>query len=385
MAQGTSKLTAQASTTEVKVQAAKGRPMLTWVGKRPLTRVPAYPAQHIETFDPTGALVKPLSQPEVWKDWPSGYPRGGLLFHGDNKEVLAHLLANGFRRKVKLIYIDPPFDSGADYVRGVTLRGVSGTTKIEGEGYALGEQIQYTDIWANDNYLQFIYERLLLLKEILSEDGFIFLHVNHERSAFLRLLMEEVFGPENYRDTFIVEKSMGKNYYEGGEAKTINSSYDCVLLFSKDPEAKIKTPTYRLEPDVVTYISETYFKKLSRYGEKLENAEQDAGGQYYWGPFDAPGVRQYLSYDLLGHKPTSGRHWAWTEDRAKAAVERYRVGELLKQTIKDPKELGARMRDLAAQGVVFNPNGGRPRGKVYIAGERMISDIWADTGVNDRS
>ena len=136
---------------------------------------------------------------------------------------------------------------------------------------------------------------------------------------------------------------------------------------------------------MVTYISETYFKKLSRYGEKLENAEQDAGGQYYWGPFDAPGVRQYLSYDLLGHKPTSGRHWAWTEDRAKAAVERYRVGELLKQTIKDPKELGARMRDLAAQGVVFNPNGGRPRGKVYIAGERMISDIWADTGVNDRS
>ena len=51
-----------------------------------------------------------------WEDWPSGIPQTGLLFHGDNKDVLAYLLANGFRGKVKLIYIDPPFDSGADYM-----------------------------------------------------------------------------------------------------------------------------------------------------------------------------------------------------------------------------------------------------------------------------
>lgn len=65
----------------------------------------------------------------------------------------------------------PPFDSGADYVRRVRLRGATGSTQIEGEGYTLGEQIQYTDIWANDNYLQFMYERLLLLRELLAEDG----------------------------------------------------------------------------------------------------------------------------------------------------------------------------------------------------------------------
>jgi hypothetical protein len=60
--------------------------------------------------------------------------QGGLLYHGDNKEVLAHLLANGFRGQVKLIYIDPPFDSGADYVRKVQLRGPKGTVKLDGEG-----------------------------------------------------------------------------------------------------------------------------------------------------------------------------------------------------------------------------------------------------------
>ena len=132
---------------EVSVTAAKGRPMLTWVGKRPLKRVTAFPAQLVETFNP-------LNEKGGWQN---------LLFHGDNKEVLAHLLANGFRSKVNLVYIDPPFDSGADYVRKVQLRERLGIAKIDGESYTLGEQIQYTDIWANDKYLQFMYERLMML------------------------------------------------------------------------------------------------------------------------------------------------------------------------------------------------------------------------------
>lgn len=88
-------------------------------------------------------------------DWPKDLPQAGLLFHGDNKDVLAYLLANGFRGKVKLIYIDPPFDSGADYVRQVVLRETKSTTPLDGEGYTLGEQIQYADIWVNDTFLQY--------------------------------------------------------------------------------------------------------------------------------------------------------------------------------------------------------------------------------------
>lgn len=149
---------------QVTIAKAKGRPMLTWVGKRPLRAVTAFPAQHIESFAVPDAVKVPVADATIWKDWPERYLRGGLLFHGDNKEVLAHLLANGFRGQVQLIYIDPPFDSGADYVRKVELRGPKGTTKLEGESYTLGEQIQYTDIWTNDNYLQFMYERLLLIK-----------------------------------------------------------------------------------------------------------------------------------------------------------------------------------------------------------------------------
>ncbi|MBA3612486.1 MAG: site-specific DNA-methyltransferase, partial [Nitrospirales bacterium] len=177
--------------------------MLTWVGKRALRSVTPFPAQHIESFTVPNAGRVLTQNHERWKDWPLGYPQGGLLFHGDNKEVVAHLLANGFRGKVQLIYIDPPFDSGADYVRKVALRGAEGTAKLEGERYSLGEQIQYSDIWANDNYLQFMYERLLLLKELLTNTGSIYLHCDWHKDHVLRLLLDEVFGSDNFVNEII--------------------------------------------------------------------------------------------------------------------------------------------------------------------------------------
>lgn len=173
---------------------AGGRPMLNWVGKRAPASVQAFPAQWVESYGnevPRGPL---------WQDWPQDQRRGGLLYHGDNKEVLAHLLANGFRGKVKLVYIDPPFDSGADYVRKVQLRGPKGKTKLDGEGYTLGEQIQYTDIWANDNYLQFMYERLLLIKELMDSESIIVLHCDWKKSHHLRCIMDEVFGSQSFQN-----------------------------------------------------------------------------------------------------------------------------------------------------------------------------------------
>ena len=104
---------------QVRITQAKGGPMLSWVGKRPLREVRAFPAQLVERFAPE-APAGVVAEVD-WAGWPDRIDRGGLLYHGDNKEVLAHLLANGFRGKVDLVYIDPPFDSGADYVRKVQL------------------------------------------------------------------------------------------------------------------------------------------------------------------------------------------------------------------------------------------------------------------------
>jgi adenine-specific DNA-methyltransferase len=217
----------------VRVTAAKGRPMLVWVGKRPLSHVTAFPAQAAERF---AAREQTVSSEANWQDWPAAYPPGGLLFHGDNKEVLAHLLANDFRGKVNLIYIDPPFDSGADYVRKVSLRGATGSAKIHGEQYTLGEQIQYTDIWANDNYLQFMYERLLLLKELLSPSGSIWIHCDPQRGHHLRCLSDEVFGAEQFVNQVAWKRSDAHSDVGQG-ATHFGAIHDTLLLYGKSGQA----------------------------------------------------------------------------------------------------------------------------------------------------
>jgi len=220
---------------KVEIKEAKGRPMLTWVGKQPLRHVTAFPAQHIESFSADDMAA----DPDTWLNWPQIYPKGGLLFHGDNKEVLAHLLANGFRGKVDLIYIDPPFDSGADYLRRVELRGID-FPRTEGEYYEIGEQIQYTDIWVHDNYLQFMYERLILIKELLSDDGSIWLHCDWRKSHHLRLLMDEVIGADNFRAQ-VAWRSMTSSGYKG--KKSLGRSHADILYYSKS-ENLIYNPLY---------------------------------------------------------------------------------------------------------------------------------------------
>ncbi len=173
----------------LKIQKVKGRAMLYWVGKKPIDAVESYPAQLIETVGGTKALESPNFD-ILEKDW------GNLLFHGDNKEILSTLLTNGFRGKIDLIYIDPPFDSKADYIRKVELRGVK--QKVTGEEQTAIEQVQYEDIWANDNYLQFMYERLMIIRELLSDKGSVYLHCDKHKAHHLRFLLDEVFGADNF-------------------------------------------------------------------------------------------------------------------------------------------------------------------------------------------
>lgn len=218
--------------TNVRIAEAMGRPMLSWVGKRPLREVRAFPAQLVERFAPD-APAAAASRGVDWSDWPSRFERGGLLFHGDNKEVLAYLLANGFRGKVDLVYIDPPFDSGADYVRKVQLRGPRGTAEMDGESYTLGEQIQYTDIWANDNYLQFMYERLLLLKEMISPTGSLFLHADWRRAQHLRAVMDEVFGQDNLLNEIIWNFPTKIQ----GNVNRLATNHHNILWYAKDRNA----------------------------------------------------------------------------------------------------------------------------------------------------
>lgn len=162
---------------KIKITPAKGRPMLHWVGKRPLDYVKGFPTQLVEVFDLCGDLSlrtegEAIFYEKLKDNWHN------LLFHGDNKDVLATLLELGFRGKIDLIYIDPPFKSGADYVRKVELRGLKDLGRIEEDEASVLQQTMYFDIWNNDTYLQFMYERLILLKELLADTGSIYVHLD---------------------------------------------------------------------------------------------------------------------------------------------------------------------------------------------------------------
>jgi DNA modification methylase len=188
-----------------KFEPIKGYPMLNWRGKRPFTSTQYYPAQLKENHG------------EAVNGWMN------RIYWGDNLQVMSHLVRE-FRGKVDLMYIDPPFDSKADYKKKITLKG-----KDISSDSTTFEEKQYQDIWSNDDYLQFIYERLILMKELLSDKGLIYVHVDSKRIHHIRCILDEIFGPSKFRNQVIwhYENKLGT----GGN--TLDNRHDVILLYAK--------------------------------------------------------------------------------------------------------------------------------------------------------
>ena len=155
----------------------KGFPELRWTGKRPFRSTQYFPAQLRESYG------------EEQRGWIS------KIFWGDNLQVMSHLLRD-YRGKIDLIYIDPPFDSKADYKKTIEVREL-GHAESDSSSF---EEKQYGDIWTNDEYLQFMYERLTIMYELLNTTGSIVLHCDWHKQHQLRCVMDEVFGPENFHN-----------------------------------------------------------------------------------------------------------------------------------------------------------------------------------------
>ncbi len=166
-----------------------------------------------------------------------------MLFHGDNKEVLAHLLANGYRGKVNLIYIDPPFNTGVDYVRKIVLRGLR-SEKIEGEAYSFAEQIQYSANWHVDLFLQFLYERIQLGREMLAEGGMIFIRIDVHFASHVRLIADEIFGTDNFQNAIVVNR-VKKNVTNKGR-RTIPHAVDYLFVYFKGDNAEYRNVVKKL-------------------------------------------------------------------------------------------------------------------------------------------
>ncbi|BEA53310.1 site-specific DNA-methyltransferase [Escherichia coli] len=246
----------------------KGYPMLNWKGKRPFRSTQYFPAQLKEVYgqeDENGWINK--------------------IFWGDNLQVMSHLLKK-FRGKVKLIYIDPPFDSKADYKKTIKLK----NRQVQNDSTSFEEK-QYTDIWANDDYLQFIYERIVLLRELLSDDGFIFIHCDWHQSHYIRLMMDEVFGSVNFRNEIIWVRSTNPKGSQH-QASKFSVFTDTIHFYSKSENSVIDIDKVRapLSPDEIA----------AKYHRK------DDIGPFY----DAPiirslsmGERPSLVYTYKGYTP----------------------------------------------------------------------------------
>ena len=194
----------------------KGYPELHWTGKRPYKSTVYYPAQLKEVYG------------EAKNDWLN------KIFWGDNLQVMSHLLKD-YRGKIDLIYIDPPFDSKADYKKKIKLRGKT----IENDQSTFEEK-QYGDIWTNDDYLQFLYERIVLCRELLSDNGSLYLHCDYHKSHQIRMILDEVFGlgamispnGQGFRAEIIWDKG-----FRGTESKNIyQRTHDTIFWYSKTSE-----------------------------------------------------------------------------------------------------------------------------------------------------
>lgn len=186
----------------------KGYPELRWAGKRPFTGTCYYPAQLKDSYGS-----------------PSDSGWMNRIYWGDNLQVMSHLLKE-FRGKIDLIYIDPPFDSKAEYKKAIKLRGRSAESDT-----STFEEKQYGDIWTNDEYLQFMYERLILCRELLSDTGSIYVHMDEKRSHYVKIILDEVFGSNNFRREIVWDIQVLSGY------KTITNNWvrghDIILYYSK--------------------------------------------------------------------------------------------------------------------------------------------------------
>ncbi len=221
---------------EFNYEPIRGYPELRWTGKRPFTGTAYYPAQLKESYG---------DDTDGWRN---------KIYWGDNLQVMSHLLKD-YRGKVNLIYIDPPFDSKADYKKKIELRGKSATTDSTSF-----EEKQYGDIWTNDEYLQFMYERLILCRELLADNGSIYLHCDWHKSHYLRNIMDEVFGFSNFVNEVIwcyTGPSPVKSHFP--------RKHDNIFFYGKSDKTEINGDSIRLP------YKATFTKERGLHGVKSED------------------------------------------------------------------------------------------------------------------
>jgi adenine specific DNA methylase Mod len=232
------------------------------------------------------------------------------LIYGDNLLVMQALLAGdpetglpSMRGKIDLIYIDPPFDSKADYRTKITLPG----TTIEQKPTVL-EQFAYSDTWKDGtvSYLQMIYPRLVLMRELLSEQGSIYVHLDWHVGHYVKVLMDEIFGKENFVNEIVWKRSDSHS-----DTKDKYAFVKDTIFFYTKGISNIWNPQYTPLPQKT---ADNWYKHV----------DADTGRRYNLADCSSPNPRPNMMYEYKGIKhPPNG--WRYSLEKMKELDEAGRL------------------------------------------------------------
>ena len=233
------------------------------------------------------------------------------LIYGDNLLIMQALLAGdettpSMRGKIDLIYIDPPFDSKADYRTKVKLP----NSQIKQKPTVI-EQFAYKDTWKNGtaSYLEMMVPRLILMKELLSDNGSIYVHIDWHIGHYLKIIMDEIFGRDNFANEIIRKYSVG-----GKSKKFFARKHDTILFYCKN----INDPKFNLDDVRIPFTPHKQDKTGKNYGGRM--GYDDDGRPYVekWGTGKKKLYRYYLD---VGKIPED----VWEFENDEVNIERVNV------------------------------------------------------------
>jgi adenine-specific DNA-methyltransferase len=252
-------------------------------------------ANRSEVFAPGQASL--LDNPQLMLGAAPEAPWANRLIYGDNLLAMAALLAGddntpSLRGKVDLIYIDPPFDSKADYRTKVTLPGV----EIEQKPTVI-EQFAYSDTWSDGtaSYLAMITPRLILMRELLADTGSIYVHLDWHVGHYVKIVMDEVFGKENFLNEIIWQRTGAHN-----DADKFGVVHDTLMLYRKGN-------LHSFQPVHVPLTDE-------HQNTRFNQVDSLNGRRFFAGPITAPGPGPSRFFRGKEITPPAGRHWSYSQE-----------------------------------------------------------------------
>nr|MBP9708279.1 site-specific DNA-methyltransferase [Oligoflexales bacterium] len=266
---------------------------LVWSGKAADVCNVVLPFQTIEQIDEP-RLEKGSQQNSLFSLDKRGRQLKGWtnkLIWGDNKLVLSSLKNGPLRDEIeaqggiKLIYIDPPFDVGADFSLDIEI-GEDSFTKKAG----LLEEIAYRDTWGrgSDSFLSMIYERLKVMRDLLADDGSMYVHCDWRVNSYIRLVLDEIFGPKNLRNEIVWERTNAHNMKTKGFVR----SNDTIWFYTKS--------------DKFTFNEQ----RVEFSAEQLARYKKDEDGRLFTGrDLTFSGRSSSRQFEWRGTTPPSNRCW----------------------------------------------------------------------------